>query len=145
MYQNLVVINDSPQKIAAGLGIGVFFGVLPGLGPVAALFCAVLVRVNKAAALLGGILTNTWLSIPVFALAAGVGAVATGRTYAEIGNSWQALLKDFHWSALFKASAIDILLPVLAGYVIVSLLLGFAVYLATAMILWIARRAKNDG
>lgn len=36
VYFKLHRINDSPMKIAAGFGLGVFVGVMPGMGPVVA-------------------------------------------------------------------------------------------------------------
>ena len=59
-------INDTPHKIALGLGLGVFAGILPGTGPIAAIFLALAFRANRASALLGSLLTNTWLSLVTF-------------------------------------------------------------------------------
>lgn len=36
IYIKLFRINDTPQKIAQGFGLGVFLGILPGTGPIAA-------------------------------------------------------------------------------------------------------------
>jgi len=84
VYLRLFRINDTPQKIALGLGLGVFMGVLPGTGPVAALALAFLLKVNRASALLGSVLTNTWLSIPVFLLSLRVGASFAGINYQDL-------------------------------------------------------------
>ena len=97
IYLKLFRMNDEPQKVAAGLGLGVFFGVMPGMGPLAALFFALVLRVNRAAALLGSILTNTWLSIPTFVLAVKAGSLITGISCRDINLGWRSLIKDFRW------------------------------------------------
>ncbi|MCG2713658.1 MAG: DUF2062 domain-containing protein [Candidatus Omnitrophica bacterium] len=63
IFAKLFKINDSAGKIALGVGLGVFAGLLPGTGPAAALLLALVFRANRAAALLGSLITNTWLSV----------------------------------------------------------------------------------
>lgn len=141
LYAKLFVINDTPQKVAVGVGVGVFFGVFPGLGPLAALSFAFILRVNRAGALLGSILTNTWLSIPVFVLAAGIGSALTGSSYAEMRSAWTTLVNNFSWGSLVKLSAGDIFIPIIVGYLIVSMVIGLAAYLAALFMMnMIARR-----
>lgn len=124
IYLKLFRINDSPQKVAIGLGLGVFFGVLPGMGPLAALFFAFLFRVNRAAALLGSILTNTWLSIPVFVLAVKAGFLITGINYKDFAKSWTGIAS------------------VIVGYIAVSLCIGILVYLAALIVIKYHRKPK---
>ena len=143
VYIKLFRINDSPQKIAIGLGLGVFLGTLPGSGPVAALFLAVILRVNKASALLGSLATNTWLSIPTFILAGKVGAIATGTSYEGIRADWSLFTKNLNWGNFFNLSAYKIILPILIGYFIVSLIFGMIAYLVT--IIAISFRKKSVG
>lgn len=129
IYLKLFRINDSPQRIAIGLGLGVFSGVLPGTGPVVALFLAFIFRTNRAAALLGSILTNTWLSIPVFLVAIKAGAMLTGLKYQDVRGQWDLFMKDFHWDQLLSLSACKIIGPILVGYLAVSLCMGILSYL----------------
>ena len=112
IYLKLFRINDTPQKIAIGLGIGVFSGVLPGTGPVAALFLAFIFRVNRASALLGSIITNTWLSIPAFLLSVKVGAWLTGLNHHEV-------------------QAHKLIGPILIGYFVVAACIGFVCYVVS--------------
>ena len=63
LYLKLFRINDTPLKIALGFGLGVFLGVMPGVGPVVALLLAFIFRINRASALLGSLLFNTWSGI----------------------------------------------------------------------------------
>jgi uncharacterized protein (DUF2062 family) len=135
LYIKLFKINDTPQRIAAGLGVGVFLGILPGTGPLAALFMAWILRLNRASALLGSLLTNTWLSIVTFLLSVKVGAAIMKVSWEETREAWMLFLKDFHWLNLLKLSALNIILPVVVGYLTVAFCLGLAVYLITWIIL----------
>ncbi len=135
LYRKLVKINDTPQRIALGLGLGVTLGIIPGTGPLAALFLAFILKVNRASALLGSLLTNTWLSFVTFALAIKSGSLVLGLTLEEVYQDWNSFLIDFHWVELFKVSILKLILPVLLGYIIVAFCLGFAVYLITLIIL----------
>ena len=144
LYLKLFRINDTPQKIALGLGVGVFCGVLPGSGPVAALTLAFLLRINRASALLGSVLTNTWMSIPVFLLSLKIGACLTGVHYQDLQNSWSLLIKDFHWASLFDAGIRDILIPILLGYAAVSLVIGIVTYAIALMVIKYIKRKKSE-
>ena len=142
VYLKLFRINDSPHKIALGFGLGVFFGVMPGMGPAVALFFAFLLRVNKAAALAGSLLTNTWLSIPTFVISAKIGSRLTGVNYSDISAGWNALIKDLRWGSLLHASLYTVAMPILAGYVAVSLAIGISAY-TMILLLLTYRRSKR--
>ena len=141
LYLKLFRIDDSPQKIALGFGLGVFLGVMPGMGPIAALAIAILIKVNRVAALLGSILTNTWLSIPVFFMAVKTGSAATGASYESIKDSWSSLMSNFGWNKLIHVSLNDVLIPVIVGYAIVSLSIGIAAY----VIAFLVSKYRKDG
>ena len=141
LYLKLFRINDTPQKIALGFGIGVFLGVLPGAGPIAAFTLALLLKVNRAGALLGSVLTNTWLSIPVFLLSLKAGAMITGVRYQDLHRDWLLLIKDFQWASLFDVGAHKILLPTMVGYAVVSFVIAVIAYL---IVLIIAKYVKLE-
>ncbi|MDD5282057.1 MAG: DUF2062 domain-containing protein [Candidatus Omnitrophica bacterium] len=134
IFAKLFKINDSAQKIALGVGLGVFSGLIPGTGPAAALFLAFVFRANRAAALLGSILTNTWLSIITFIIAIKVGSLVFGRHWQEVYQKVQALIHNFHWGNFFKLSFLDVVLPVVIGYLIIGLFLGLISYLVVLLI-----------
>jgi len=134
-FAKLFKINDSAQKIALGAGLGVFSGLIPGTGPVAALFLAFVFRANRAAALLGSILTNTWLSVVTFILAIKVGSMVLSRHWQEVHQKAQGLIRDFHWVSFFKLSFLEVVLPVIIGYLIIGLFLGIITYLVTLLII----------
>jgi uncharacterized protein (DUF2062 family) len=142
IYLKIFRINDTPQKIALGLGLGVFMGVLPGTGPIAALALALLFKANRASALLGSLLTNTWLSIPVFLLSIRTGAFITGVSYQDLSRDWSLLMKDFHWATLLDLGVYKILMPILAGYALISILIGIITYLLTLIAVIYSKREK---
>lgn len=142
IYLKLFRINDTPNRIAIGFGLGVFLGSMPGAGPLAAVFFALLLRVNRASALAGALLTNTWLSIAFFLLSIRIGSRISGLSYNDLCNQWSIFLKDFHWINLFQFSAYKIILPVVAGYVVISLFLGILSY-ALAYVFIITRQRRK--
>ena len=135
LFAGLFKINDSAQKIALGVGLGVFSGLMPVTGPAAALFLAFVFRANKASALLGSLLTNTWLSLITFVLAIKVGSAILRMRWQDVYQKAQGLIHGFSWIRFFKLSFLDILLPIIIGYIIIGLFLGAAGYLATLLII----------
>jgi len=135
IYEKIFKINDSPQKVSLGFGVGVFAGIFPGTGPVAALFMAMILRANRASALIGALLTNTWLSFVTFILALQIGAWILKVKWQDIYNQSLGFLRDFHWLNLFKVSFLQIILPMLLGYVLIGLALGLLAYITTLILL----------
>jgi uncharacterized protein (DUF2062 family) len=142
IFEELVLINDTPQRIAFGFAIGAFMGILPGTGPVAAIAVATLFKVNKAAAFLGGLLTNTWLSFMTLILAIKIGAVLFGFQWQTLRNIWTNLIKDFHWNLLLSRETLKFIIPVAAGFLIISLLFGLIIYLISLAVLTIYHKIK---
>jgi len=144
LYKKLFRINDTAHKVAAGLGIGVFCGIMPGVGLIAALFLAWLLRVNRAAAILGSLATNTWLSIATFMLSVKLGSVLMGLHWQAVRNDWLRFLSEFKWLNLFNVSILKIILPLIIGYVVVSISLGLVTYLSALVILTKFRYANKS-
>jgi len=130
LLRKLFVIDDTPQKIALGLGIGVFLGILPGTGPIAALVIAAFLRANKASALAGAVLTNTWFSLVCLVLAAKIGAWMLGTRWQALFNDWQLSFRPFTWSRLIQPAFLKVFLAVIMGYLAISLCLAIAAYIA---------------
>ncbi|MDD5466062.1 MAG: DUF2062 domain-containing protein [Candidatus Omnitrophica bacterium] len=135
IFSKLFKINDSAQKIALGAGLGVFSGLIPGSGPVAAIFLAFIFRANRAAALFGSLLTNTWLSLVTFVLAIKAGSVILKMDWRQVQQKAQVLAQDFAWPKFFKLSFFEVLLPVVTGYLVIGLVLGVFSYLITLLII----------
>lgn len=143
LYLKLFRLNDSPQRVAMGFGIGAFLGILPGTGPLAALLLATFLRINKAAAFLGSFLTNTWLSLVTILLSVKIGAAVMGLEWHNVWDTWQKLIKDFHWKQILDASFLKLILPVIVGYFLLSAMLGLLVYISALLILTFLRKARK--
>ncbi|MDP3042185.1 MAG: DUF2062 domain-containing protein [Candidatus Omnitrophota bacterium] len=135
IFAKLFKINDSAGKVALGVGLGVFSGLLPGTGPAAALLLALVFRANRAAALLGSLLTNTWLSLVTFILAIKVGSVILKMNGRLVQQQAQELLKNFGWAKFFRVSFLEVFLPVMVGYLVIGLVLGALSYFLTLFII----------
>lgn len=131
IIRGLFTINDSPNRIALGLGLGVFCGILPGTGPIAAVFLALLFRVNRAASLIGSLATNTWLSFVTFVIAVKAGAWVYGVDWVKVYSRSSLLIRQFRWLDMFRLSFLKLVLPLFTGYILVGLGLGLGVYLIT--------------
>jgi uncharacterized protein (DUF2062 family) len=125
----------TPHEKAIGFGLGVFLGILPGTGPLAALFLATVFRVNRAAALLGSLLTNTWVSVVAFMISIKIGALLMGVHWKVAHRDWAHFIKEFRFASLLKLSAIKIILPVAVGYLVVSLCAGILAYICIRILI----------
>jgi uncharacterized protein (DUF2062 family) len=69
------------EKIALGLSIGVFCGMIPGpLQMISAIALTILLRVNLSMALIGTFLTNPFTILPIYMLAYAIGQSMLGST-----------------------------------------------------------------
>lgn len=140
LYNKLVKINDTPQRVALGFGWGVFLGIFPGAGPIASLFLAMLFRLNRASALIGCLLTNTWISFVTFILAIKAGAVVSGVHWQDIAIDWNAFIKTFNWRIFFQLSVLKMLLPILIGYILIGLFFGLLAYIISLLVILKGKR-----
>jgi uncharacterized protein (DUF2062 family) len=137
-YIRLVRINDSPQKIAWGLAVGVFLGVFPtfGLATVVALALAIALKFNKAAAILGSLIMNP-LTTPLFWTASSVlGAFLVNRDWHRTREMVQAFSAHLSLADLATREGWVFLLKglgtgayaYLLGNLLISLVLAVIVY-----------------
>jgi uncharacterized protein (DUF2062 family) len=76
----LNAIPQSPHDIAKAFAVGVFIGILPGMGSVVAVLAAFVFRLSKVATLLGSLLTNPWTVAFVYAASFKIGRWVLGHT-----------------------------------------------------------------
>jgi uncharacterized protein (DUF2062 family) len=136
LYLKVFHANDTPQRVALGFGIGVFSGIMPGTGPLAALFIATVLRANKASALAASLLTNTWISIAVFIISVKIGAGLMGLNWQTVHSSWKTAMINFHLLSLFKLSILKLFLPVILGYAILAFICSLLAYFT--LLLWLS-------
>jgi uncharacterized protein (DUF2062 family) len=142
LYAVLFKSNDSAQRISLGFGLGVFLGVFPGTGPAAALLLALVFRLNKASALAGSLLTNTWISIVALILATKTGSAILGIDWHTVRNQIIAHIATYGWIGILKTSYFKVLLAVLLGYIVLGLCMGIIAYLFA--LLAIKKLKKNS-
>ncbi|MFA5089403.1 MAG: DUF2062 domain-containing protein [Candidatus Omnitrophota bacterium] len=145
IYRKIFLINDTPQKVSLGLGIGVFLGIVPGTGPLAAVFVAFILGLNRFAAFLGGIIVNTWFTIAAFPVAIKIGASLLGVDGRAVYQEALSLVKNFHLADLFRVSVLKIILPLSLGYLIIAFSCGLTAYLLCLVILLGAKKRKDRG
>jgi uncharacterized protein (DUF2062 family) len=143
IYAKLFLINDTPQKIALGFGLGVFLGVMPGMGPIASLFLASLFRLNRSAALLGSIMLNTWINFVTLLLAIKIGSVIMGLNWSLVYAGSISIFKDFRFAKLFELPVLKIIAPILIGYFVIAACAAMLAYLAVLIILNVIRRRRQ--
>jgi uncharacterized protein (DUF2062 family) len=131
IYHQLVEIDDTPQKISGGVGLGVFLGVLPGTGPIAAITLAVVFKLNRAAALSGSLLVNTWINFVIFPLAVKLGSIALRLDWRVVYAAVAGLFRDFHWGKFLTLVFTESFFAVFLGYVILGLFAGVLAYFLT--------------
>lgn len=151
-YVKLVRINDTPVKVALGMGVGVFLGIFPtfGLGMVLAFLLAWIFRFNKASAVIGSTIMNP-LTTPFFwSLSCILGAVIVGGDWREILNqvklaadtiSWSNILHQETWALLGKLLGKG-LYVYLAGNILLSLGLAIVFYFLTFYGLGLYKKRK---
>lgn len=131
LRDKLLGINDSPHRIALGIGLGLFLGVFPGTGAIASIVGAFILRANKTAALAAALLVNTWINVVTFPLAVAIGAFILRIDPKIIVEDWSKLTGNFTWNALWELLLRNTILVLLAGYTLMGLALGLAGYFLT--------------
>ncbi|MFY9402765.1 MAG: DUF2062 domain-containing protein [Candidatus Omnitrophota bacterium] len=146
IYINIIKINDSPQRIALGFGLGIFCGIFPGVGSLAALSLAFILKANRASALLASLISNTWLSLITFLFSIKIGSVILRLDWGLIYQEANSIFSSFTWKTIFKFSLIKLLLPLILGYFIISIIAGLISYFFVLLILkFIKGRLKEEG
>ncbi len=141
IYNQLFLINDTPQKISLGFSLGVFLGVMPGMGPIAALLLASFFQLNRSAALLGSLMFNTWINFVTLVLAIKIGSAIMGLNWRLVYSECLLIFKNFHFANLLKLPILKITAPLLIGYFVIA---AGAAIIAYAVILTILKIVKNE-
>jgi uncharacterized protein (DUF2062 family) len=139
----LLGIHDSAHRIALGAGLGLFLGVLPGTGPIAAVVGAFLLRANKVAALAGALLVNTWINVVTFPLALALGSFLFGIEPKALAKDWLALTRHFTWHGFVEIGLRDTAVALFLGYTLIGLLLGAFGYAICYLVVVRARKSSH--
>jgi len=114
-------VDDTPNRVAAAFGLGVFIAFFPLLGIhiITALGLAVVLRLNKAVLIAGTLTNNPWTVAPMYTAGTLLGCAMLGVSPAS--------LAEIDWSLsgrAFYRSLVSGLGPLLLPYVVGNLLLG---------------------
>jgi len=130
----LAAIPETPHDIAKAFAVGVFIGILPGMGSAVALLAAFVFRLSKIATLLGSLLTNPWTVAFVYA-----SSYQTGKWILQHRSpvDWE-LITSFRtgWPAELGRVAP----PLVVGGVVLGLVFSIAWY---GIVRWIVTRYKD--
>jgi len=143
VLRKLNVVGDSPHRVAFGFAVGIFAGVVPGVGPVFAVFGAWALRASKTAAVTGAVLTNTWINLLTFPAAVSLGAFTLELDKFQIGKEWDNLIKDFTWARFRELVFQNGALAIFTGYLIIGLACAFVSYILVRIFLSRLRRANT--
>lgn len=128
--------EETPERVAAAIAIGVAVGFSPFLGAHIwiALGLAFLLRLNKLDTVLGQFAGNPWTIPPVFAAGYALGRLLLGYKAGKMPKfQWSHMLESQFWSGPAKAF--------LLGTTILAAGFGIASYFAAREVLrWYHRR-----
>ena len=129
-------------ELSPETSLGVIFSFMLGI---AFLFIGLMPGTKSAALdlLWGSILTNTWLSVPVFMLSLWTGASVTGANYQDLNRDWLLFIKDFRWNALLDLGLYKVIIPILTGYALISLAIGAIAYVLALIIVGYVKSKKR--
>jgi hypothetical protein len=119
-FKQFFLINDSPHKIAGGVALGMFLGIVPGEGVLTTLALASIFRLNRLSATAGVLATNMWTTFVILPIAAATGGflfnTSGGKLIQQFDQTYHLGLKFF----LSKAILLDVALPLVVGFFIVA-------------------------
>jgi uncharacterized protein (DUF2062 family) len=127
-FKKFFSIDDDPHKIAAGAALGIFWGIMPGEGIATALITATVFKLNRAGALAGVVASNMWMTFVVLPIASAVGGLLFHENSTTLVTKFHQTYDLGHRAFLEKVFFMDIALPLIVGFLIVSLTISFSFY-----------------
>ena len=145
-FKSILIIKDSPHRIALAFALGVFVGISPflGLHYIGALLFAWLFRLNKLVAVVGVSVNNPWTIVPLSTFSVWIGAKMmgikevlpeidwAGITFTKIAGKFAdfeslAFMTKKLWpviSSFFVGSMLICTVSAIASYFIIQILLA---------------------
>jgi uncharacterized protein len=142
MGQILLQVEDSPTRVAAAFGLGVFIAFFPLLGihTGMALVIAILLRLNRVAILVGCWTNNPWTIAPMYSAGTLLGCALLGvAPGSPVAIDWSLKGRAFY-SALV-ATLRPLVWPFVVGNLVLGVVAGLAAFLLLRSLL--ARRAQQ--
>lgn len=140
LYLRFIRLKGTPQAIARGFALGVFWGMfpLPGVQMAIAILSAALLRGSKIAAAAGTWLSNPVTTLPFTVLNYAIGQALLGKDPTEI------VMAEINSLADVIDLGSDFILRYLVGCLVVGSVLSIITYLlGVPLITWVQRRATQ--
>jgi uncharacterized protein len=131
--------QESPERVAAAISLGVGIGLSPFIGfhLILAIALASLFRLSRLDTVLGSLVGNPWTLPPFFALGYRVGRALLGYGRARVPPlHWQRILHEDFW-VTFRGPGFG---PRLASFLVGTTLLAALIALAVNWVLLVALR-----
>jgi len=122
------LIDDTPHKIAAGVALGIFLGIIPGEGFFSTLFFAYILRFNRLAAMAGVLFFNMWTTLAVFPLAVSVGGFIFSQNKEKLVTDFNSTYHLGYKYFLSKVIFFDLAVPLIVGFFVVAGFIAFSFY-----------------
>ncbi len=134
-YLRIVKAHDTPHRIALGFGIGVFYGLFPFIGVIFTLVTAIIFKANKASALVGCFVTNTWMSFILALPSVKIGAKLFGLDYRAVWEDVRHYLKLSNIKDIFKEASGDVIIPSVVGFLVIAFIIAVAGYFVSLFLI----------
>lgn len=144
--QVLLHVDQSPTRVAAAFGLGVFIAFFPLLGihTVVALLLAVALRLSKVAILVGAWINNPWTIAPMLTAGTMLGCLVLGVSPASLGAvDWSLRGRAFYES--LAAGFAPLLWPYVVGNLLLGVLAGLLAFGVVRSVLIARRAARPSG
>jgi uncharacterized protein (DUF2062 family) len=141
-YSKLVGTDDTPHRIALGFAIGIFYGLFPFVGVIFTIVTVIILRANKAIAIIGCFLTNTWMTVFLALPSVKLGSKIFGLDWHVV---WQDIRRYMGMSDIrdiFKALSGDVIIPLVIGFLIIDFCIAAVAYIS-ALYLVVKYRSRK--
>ena len=146
--RRLLLLEDTPERIALAFAIGVFFAFSPllGLHTFLGLIVAFIFGLNRPAVLIGVFINNPWTLVPIYTIATYLGGMLIGfpntATLPPVG--WKQIWHQHFWVQL--AGQWRLLKPLVLGSSILAVLTSILSFLIARYLIVKGRayRARED-
>ena len=132
---SLTRMRAHPERVARGFAIGLFIGMLPGTGLLAALAVAFIGRLHKPSVVLGALVNNPWTTPFFYLVAYQVGKRLTGFEPSFTWQGWHSL-RDLQW----WGEALRMVWPTALGTFLIGAVLALLGYAVVYVLLRYARK-----
>ncbi|NWG12589.1 MAG: DUF2062 domain-containing protein [Acidobacteria bacterium] len=143
--RSLVSLDDTPERIALGFAVGVFFAFSPLLGmhTFLGLLVAFVFGLNRVAVLVGVFINNPWTLVPIYGLAVYLGGLLVGfpPSASMPDLEWSTVLQSRFWAEL--AGQRGLVKPLFIGSTILSVGSALVSYPLVLFLIQKARSARQ--